>query len=496
MTSPSIRVEVQHDRRWLVLAVIALAQLMVVLDLTIVNVALPSAQHALGFSNNTRQWIVTAYALAFGSLLLPGGRLGDLLGRKWTFVGGLVGFAIASAVGGAANSFTMLVAARTVQGAFAAILAPSALGLLVTTFTNPSERGKAFGIYGAVAGGGSVLGLLLGGLLTQAVSWRLCMYVNVAIAIPAAIGGLLLVAHRRPELRPKIDLLGTVTAAGGLFALVYGFSSAELYGWGDALTVGMLIASAVLLIGFFVIESRLTEPLLPLQVIADRARGGAFLTLMFGSCALFSVFLFLTYFLQRTLDLSPALTGVAFLPLTVGVAFSSTASNIALVSRFGSRPVIATGMVIAAGALFWLGQLSPSSNYWADVLPPLLVLGLGYGATNGPAFAAATARVERRHAGVASATANTSQQVGGAVGAACLSTIFATALSSNIRTSHSQAIATVHGYDVAFLIGAAILAVGAVVIGSLFPNRVGMEAPAPSGPASETAAPAAAAEHS
>src|SRR3954470_22085132 len=268
-----------YDRRWLVLALIATAQLMIVLDLTIVNIALPSAQRDLGFSNDERQWIITSYALAFGSLLLLGGKLGDLFGRKWAFVGGLCGFAAASAVGGAAGSFGALVAARGTQGVFAALLAPSALALLATTFSEPDERGKAFGIFGAVAGGGSAVGLLLGGILTEWLSWRWCLYVNLLIAVPTAIAALRLIQNVEPSTRPKLDLPGTVLSAAGLFALVFGFSNSETHSWGDPVTIVALTLAAVLLTAFVVVESRVRHPLLPLRVVADRVRGGSYLAL-------------------------------------------------------------------------------------------------------------------------------------------------------------------------------------------------------------------------
>src|SRR3954470_16824079 len=226
-----------YERRWLILGVIAIAQLMVVLDATIVNIALPSAQEDLGFSTDSRQWIVTAYALAFGSLLLPGGRLGDLFGRKWAFIGGLLGFALASAVGGAAGSFGVLVTARAAQGAFAAVLAPSALALLATIFTHPAERGKAFGIYGAIAGGGAAVGLLLGGILTELLSWRWCLYVNLLFAVPTALFALPLLVNGPQANRPPIDVPGTLTATAGLFALVYGFSNSETHSWGHPVTI-------------------------------------------------------------------------------------------------------------------------------------------------------------------------------------------------------------------------------------------------------------------
>src|SRR4051794_30913063 len=245
-----------HDRRWLILAVIGIAQLMVVLDVTIVNIALPSAQRDLGFSDDERQWVITAYALAFGSLLLLGGRIGDLFGRKWTFIAGLLGFAGASAAGGAAQSFEALVAARALQGVFAAMLAPAALSLLTTTFTNPEERGKAFAIYAAIAGMGGAIGLLLGGALTELLDWRWCLYVSAVFAVPAALIAMRLLRHVPVPNRPRLDVRGAVVASSGLFALVFGLSRAETDGWGDPLTIACLAASALLLTTFVVLQRR------------------------------------------------------------------------------------------------------------------------------------------------------------------------------------------------------------------------------------------------
>ena len=302
--------------RWAVLALLGTAQLMVVLDATIVNIALPSAQRDLHFSTADREWIVTAYALAFGSLLLLGGKLGDLFGRKWTFIAGLTGFAIVSAIGGQAQSFEMLVAARALQGMFGALLAPSALGLLTVTFADSPDRPKAFGIFGAIAGGGASVGLLLGGALTQLLSWRWCLYVNLVIAVPTAILALrLLVNHRDPE-RGGIDVPGLLTASAGLFALVYGFSSAQTHSWTATETIVALVASPVLLIAFVVIESRVKDPLLPLHIVRDRARGGAYISVLLAAAGLFGVFFFLTYYMQLTLRFSPLTTGLAFLPMT------------------------------------------------------------------------------------------------------------------------------------------------------------------------------------
>ena len=280
-----------HDRRWLILAILGLAQLMVVLDATVVNVALPSAQKALNFSNDNRQWIVTAYSLAFGGLLLLGGKISDLFGRKWTFIIGLGGFAIASAVGGAAQSFIMLAVARGFQGAFGALLAPAGLSLLTTTFTDPAERNRAFGIYGAIAGAGASVGLLLGGVLTQYLSWRYCMFVNLAFAIVAITGGLALLEHHAHERKPHVDVPGAATITLGLFALVYGFSHAETSSWTNGLTLGFLAAGVILLALFYVIERRVGEPLLPLRVVTDRNRGASFLAMLLASVAMYGVFL-------------------------------------------------------------------------------------------------------------------------------------------------------------------------------------------------------------
>src|ERR1700761_1214911 len=315
---------IRRPNRWAVLAILGVAQLMVVLDATIVNIALPSAQKTLHFSADNRQWVITAYALAFGSLLLLGGKIGDLFGRKWTLIGGLSGFAVASALGGIAPVFGLLVAARTLQGAFGAVLAPSALGLLTVTFEGSPDRPKAFGIFGAIAGGGASLGLILGGALTQVLSWRWCLYVNLVIAVPTTIvAWRLLVNHSAPE-RDPIDIPGVLTSALGLFALVYGFSNAETHSWSATATIVALVASPVLLTAFVLIERRVKHPLLPLHIIWDRVRGGAYTTITLTGAGIFAVFLFLTYFLQAQLGLSPLTSGLAFLPLTVALVITST----------------------------------------------------------------------------------------------------------------------------------------------------------------------------
>ncbi|HUN35305.1 MAG TPA: MFS transporter, partial [Trebonia sp.] len=280
------------NRRWLILAVIGIAQLMVVLDMTVMNLALPSAQHALTFSNADRQWIVTAYSLSFGSLLLFSGRLADLIGRKVIFIIGLAGFAAASAVGGAAVNFTMLVTARACQGVFGAMLAPAALALLTTTFSDPKERGKAFGVYGAIAGAGGAVGLLLGGALTQYLTWRWCLYINLFFAGVAIAGGVLLLRHQPRQQGGRLDYPGVVGVSGGVFCLVYGFANAALHSWTAPSTYGFLAVGAVLLVLFAAWQGRASHPLLPPRVVLDRNRGAAYLGILIVGAGLFGVFLF------------------------------------------------------------------------------------------------------------------------------------------------------------------------------------------------------------
>ena len=399
-THPTSGASTSHEpNRWAVLALLGVAQLMVVLDATIVTIALPSAQKALGFSTESRQWIITAYALAFGSLLLLGGKLGDLFGRRWTLIGGLVGFSVASAIGGLAQSFGVLVIARTLQGAFGALLAPSALGLLTVTFEGSPDRPTAFGIFGAIAGGGASLGLILGGALTQALSWRWCLYVNLVIAVPTTIVALrLLVNHRAPEREP-IDIPGVLTSALGLFALVYGFSNAETHSWGATATIVALVASPVLLVSFVLIERRAKHPLLPLHIIWDRARGGSYTTLFLTGAGIFAVFLFLTYFLQAQKGLSPLATGLAFLPLTAALVVTSTTVQTRVIQHTGVKPVVLVGMILAAIGMFLFTRLTPSSSYASDVLPGLIILGVGMGSIFAPAFSTATQGVEEARPG-------------------------------------------------------------------------------------------------
>jgi EmrB/QacA subfamily drug resistance transporter len=465
-----------HDRRWLILVVIGIAQLMVVLDVTIVNIALPSAQRDLGFSDDDRQWVITAYALAFGSLLLLGGRIADLFGRKWTFIAGLLGFAGASAAGGAAQSFETLVAARALQGIFAAMLAPAALSLLATTFTEPAERGKAFGIYAAIAGMGGAIGLLLGGALTEALDWRYCLYVSIAFAVPAAIAGTRLLHHVPAPARPRLDLPGALTASSGLFALVFGLARAVTDGWGDPVTIGLLVASAGMLTLFVAIQRRVAHPLLPLRVVADRNRGASFLAIGSASAGLFGLFLFLTFYLQDTKGLTALETGLAFLPLSFSIAPTIGIVSTRVLPRTGPRPLVPAGLLTAALGMAMLTRIGVDTGYASHVLPSLILIGVGFGLTLAPSFATATSGVPTRDTGVASAMVNTSQQIGGSIGTALLSTL-AVSAATDFVTDRGPAPevlreAAVHGYTTAFWWAAAIFAAGALVCASLLRSDV------------------------
>ncbi len=468
-----------HERRWLILFVIAIAQLMVVLDATVVNIALPSAQQALEFSNDQRQWIITAYALAFGSLLLLGGRIGDLFGRKRAFVIGLGGFAGASALGGLAQSFEVLVAARALQGVFGALLAPAALSILTTTFTDPQERGKAFGVFGAVAVGGAAIGLILGGVLTQYLSWRWCLYVNLAFAVPAMLAAMPLLHNEIPELTSKIDIPGAVTATAGLFAIVYGLANSETESWSHPVTIGMLIAGVLLVSTFVFIQTRSRNPLLPLRVVLDRDRGGSLLAMALTGAGMFAVFLFLTYYLQETLGFSPIRSGLAFLPMTLTIVIAATMSSTKLLPKIGPRPLIGGGMLIAAAGMVTLTSIGVDTAYSTHVLPGVLVMGAGMGMVFASAMATATFGVQPRDAGVASAMVNTTQQIGGSIGTALLSTLAASAVTSSLAANATGArpsaavleAAAVHGYTTAFWWAAGIFAVGGVVCGALLTKR-------------------------
>jgi EmrB/QacA subfamily drug resistance transporter len=478
--APAEKTAQSDGRRWFVLAVVGIAQLMIVLDITIMNIALPSAQRALHFSNADRQWVITAYALAFGSLLLFGGRLGDLFGRKVTLLTGLVGFAVASAVGGASTDFTMLITARACQGMFAALLAPAALGVLTTTFSDPRERGKAFGVYGAIAGGGGLVGLLLGGLLTEYLSWRWCMYVNLLFAALAAAGATMLLQHQRRTGPVRLDVPGVLLVSASMFCLVYGFANAATHNWHTPSTWGFMAAGVVLLAAFVAWQARSASPLLPLRVLADRNRGAADLAILIVGASMFGLFLFLTYYLQTIKGYSPVVTGVAFLPAIAMVMVFAQVSNIVLMPRIGPKPLVGVGMLIAAAGMAWLTRIGVHSSYASAVVGPLMVAGAGIGLSMPSSMNTGTFGVAPGDAGVAAASLNVGQQLGGSIGTALLNTI-ATSAAAAYAASHLtpavvasagsraalQAAAAVHGYTAGFWWTAGFFAVGAFVCGLL-----------------------------
>jgi EmrB/QacA subfamily drug resistance transporter len=447
------------SRRWLALGFIAVAQLMIALDATIVSIALPSAQADLRFSDADRQWVITAYTLAFGGLLLLGGRVSDYIGRKRAFIVGLVGFAAASAVGGAAPSFGVLIAARATQGAFAALLAPTALSLVAVSFTQARERATAFAVYGSIAGSGAAIGFLLGGALTQYLVWRWCLYVNIPIAAAAGVGGWLVLRTSAAAARPRIDVVGAILAVGAFTALIYACSGVATAGWSSPTVVGLLVASAVLVLLFVVRESRTANPLLPLRILADRNRAGAYLMVALTIAGMFGAYLFLTYYLQVVQRYTPLEAGLAFLPITVASQAASWLVARRLIPRVPPRALIVPGVLIAAAGIALLTQLQVGTSFLTVVLPAEVLLGAGISTAMVPAFSTATQRVDPREAGIASATVNAAQQIGASLGTALLNAIAITVTAGYVG---SRAAALVHGFSVATGWGAAILVLAAL----------------------------------
>jgi EmrB/QacA subfamily drug resistance transporter len=441
---------------------------MVALDATVINIALPSAQHALDISDAERQWVVTAYTLAFGGLLLLGGRLADTLGRRRTFLIGLVGFAAASAAGGAAPSFGALVGARAAQGAFAALLTPTALSLLAVTFTEGRDRAKAFSVFGAIAGTGGALGLLLGGLLTAYLQWRWCLYINVPIAAAAFILGQRVLPDMPPRQGSSMDVPGLLLVSSGLVAVVFGLSEAATKGWSSAVTLAPLTAGVALLAVFGVVESRVRSPLLPLRIPAERNRGGSYLGIGLAVVAMSGLFLLLTYDFQVVLGYSPARAGLAFLPLSAAVLVSSTTISRSLLPKVPPRLLMTPGLMLGAVGLALLTGLDVHASYVDRILPAEVLLGLGMGAVFVPAFSTATMGVSPREAGVASAVANTAQQVGASLGTALLNTVAAAATTAYLAKGHHTEVAgLVHGFATAAGWAAVILLFAAVLVGLL-----------------------------
>lgn len=477
-------------RRWLALVVVAIAQLMVVLDATIVNIAMPSAQQDLNISDANRQWIVTAYTLAFGGLLLLGGRIADYVGRKRVFLIGLIGFAGASALGGLATNAGTLFAARGLQGVFGALLAPAALSLITVTFTDVKDRAKAFGVFGAISGVGAAIGLIMGGFLTEFTDWRWCLLVNIPIALIAFGLAVPIVRESRAHGNTRYDVPGAVTATLGLVALVYGFTKAAEDGWSADITLTYFAIAAVLLVGFVVVEARSANPLLPLRVVLDRDRGGSFLVSVLMGAGMMGMFLFMTYYFQGTLQYSPLRSGVAYLPFSGALIVTAIVGS-SLLPRVGPRAMMTAGGLLATGAMIWLTQLEIDSSYPTFILPAFVIMAVGMALVFVPLGNTSLTGVSDHDAGVASAMVNTTQQVGGSLGVALLNTVFTSATASYIQTNGpaSAPLGVVHGYNVAFTASAVLLAASAIAVFAMI--RGGRRGSA--GPAERAEAPALAA---
>ncbi|MDT4932114.1 MAG: hypothetical protein QOK11_6, partial [Pseudonocardiales bacterium] len=390
------------ERRWLGLVVVAIAQLMVALDATIVNIALPSAQRSLHFGNADRQWVVTAYTLTFAGLLLLGGRVADNVGRRRAFLVGLTGFAASSALAGSATGFAVLVTGRALQGAFAALLAPAALSLIAVTFTESKDRAKAFGVYGAVASSGGAAGLLLGGVLTEYLQWRWCLYVNVAIAVAAVLAGRAVLPDPPTMVRAKVDVVSGVLITAGLAAIVFGCSQAVPHGWSSGNVLLPLALGAVAVAAFAARQTRVRQPLLPPRILADRSRAGAYLAVAAAVVGSFGTFLMLTYHFQVVLGYSPVRAALAFLPLTAAVSVSAYALASRLLPRVAPRALIVPGLLVAAAGLLWLARAPVDGSYVTDVLPSMILLGFGAGMALNPVLLAAMSDVTPEQSGLAS----------------------------------------------------------------------------------------------
>jgi EmrB/QacA subfamily drug resistance transporter len=448
---------------------------MVVLDAAIVNVALPHIQRALGFSGSGLEWVVTAYAVTFGGLLLLGGRSGDLLGRRKIFIAGLLLFSLASLLGGFATSQAWLLAARAVQGVGGAMVAPTALALITTTFPEGPPRNRAMGVYAAMSGGGAAVGLVAGGLLTTYMSWRWVLFVNVPIGIVVALVAPYVLAESQRQ-RGRFDLAGAITATGGVALLVYGLSNAStdtagISHWGDTKVLVSLSAAAALLMAFAVVEWRSRHPLMPLRVLANRSRAGSYLIMLCLATAMFGIFFFLTIFVQEVLGFSALKSGLAFLPFAaVIVVMSGVVSQ--LIARIGARPLMLVGTAVTAIGMYWFSHISVHTTYVNGLLGPMLVTASGLGMLFVPLSLVALTRVRDQDSGVASSLLNTGQQVGGAIGLAALGTVTWTAVANNIKHQggpvstavlhHALAVGISRGFVVAA--GIAVLALIAVAL--------------------------------
>jgi EmrB/QacA subfamily drug resistance transporter len=455
------------------LAVILTAQVMITLDSTITTIAVPPASRALHISVANSQWMLTAYTLAFGSLLLLGGRIADYLGRKRILIWSLVGFGLASALGGLAQDQAMLFAARGLQGAMGALMAPAALSILTVTFTEPHERHRAFGMYGAVSGGGAGLGLILGGVLTQYVSWRWNLLITAPLAVLAALAAAREVHESRSDQRSGYDIPGAATSAVGLLALVYGFTRAQSNGWASGLTLACLFAGGALLVIFTLVETRVANPLLPLRVVLERARGVSFLAIVLVGLSTIAAFLFLTFYLQQIRHYSALKTGLLFFPISVATVVGATIAT-QLMARIKIRTLLAAGFAVSTAGMAIFTQIGVHSSFPALLLPAEILWAVGFGMVFVVLSNTSLIGVAPNDAGVASALVNTTQQVGTSIGVALLSTIAASAGSSYLTSHHGAAaqVATVHGYSIGFAISAALIgAAGIICILFLRPGR-------------------------
>lgn len=459
-------------RRWGCLAVLAVAQLMVVLDTTIMNIALPSAQEDLGFATSDRQWVVTAYGITFGSLLLVGGRISDRLGRRRALIIGLVGFALASALGGAAVSFEMLVGGRALQGVFGALLAPTLLSFVATLFPSGRSRLRAFGLIGLVASSGAAVGLILGGFLTEFLDWRWTMYVNVVFAAGAVLGARLLLPDVAPFPHRRVDVIGAALALTGVGGLVFGFAEAEEQPWISLAVLGPALGGAMAMVAFVVWQRFARSPLLPLRVVRDRDRGAAYLCRFTISVGNYAVLFFMSFLLQRSLGLGPLLTGLAIAPMVVGFFAGSRLVTTAMVGRLRFRSVSALGLLLVAASFAWLSRIEPDTGYWSGIAWPVLLFGIGQAIATTATMSVGTDRLDPDDMGVGSAMLNVTQQLGGALGTAVLSGVAALVTRTELRAgSATLAEATTRGITTAFLLAATLFVVSAVACGLLATGR-------------------------
>lgn len=467
------REAVDVHNRWATFAVVSVAQFMVILDASIMNVALPSIQRGLHFSQVDLQWVINIYVLMFGGFLLLGGRAGDLFGRRRMFIIGLILFSLASFAGGLAQSPAWLVIARGVQGLGAAIISPVALAIVSSTFPEGAERNRAVGIFGSLAGAGGAVGVLLGGILTTELGWQWVLFVNVPIGLLAAVATPRFVAADHPaDRRHGFDLWGAVTITGSLVSLVYGVVKAPQDGWGSATTIGFLSLAAVLLAAFVAIELRTSTPLVRLGIFRTRNLTVADVAGMLGGAGMFAMFFFLSLYMQIVLRYSALQTGIRYLPLAVTIIVSAGLTS-QLVTRFGYKYIMMTGMFLAAAGLFLLTQIRVAGTFQQDVLPAMLIVAFGLGMTFVPLQIASVTGVEPREIGLASGLVNAFLQIGGAIGLAVLSTISTSEFNGVIRRVHGPTAyptALVDGFHHAFLAGGILLAAGAVLVLVLLPQ--------------------------